>query len=171
MTHTLSASGDLFRSRVSSYTSVCACLQIDPRRCAGSPVRPFSDVALELRASRPFVMQRRRGDQPDSGVGGSSLGPRRDMTIHEGFIAFAYLHRLWPALARCSIHQRRRRLVAWTRAHTFTCPSRSAASVSSRSAGWTRMVIFVDPRCVHTGDVCRFLVSATQSPRRAVEAT
>jgi len=31
--------------------------------------------------------------------------------------------------------------------------------------GMDAVVIFVDPRCVHAGDVCRFLINATQ-PRR-----
>src|SRR5215207_3659145 len=91
------------------------------------------DVALELRARRPFVVQRRRGHRLDR-RGGRKLawaGAGHD----------DYRFRLpESALARCSIHQRWRRLVAWTRAHTFTCPSRSAASVSSRSEKWTRWV-------------------------------
>src|SRR5215207_8388482 len=92
------------------------------------------DVALELRARRPFVVQRRRGDRLDR-RGGRKLtraGARHDAPY---FIRFRLPA---SALARCSIHQRWRRLVAWTRAHTFTCPSRSAASVSSRSEGWAR---------------------------------
>ena len=71
---------------------------------------------------------------PTVGVGGS-LGPGRDVAIPKWPYRFSLPA---SALARCSIHQRGRRLEAWTRAHTFTCPSRSAASVSSRSEGWTR---------------------------------
>ena len=97
----------------------------------------------------------------DARLGGSSLGPGRDMTIPKGL-----------SLSPTCIGS----------GSAFHPPTRAAFGGMDESAhlhmpfakcgfgklairGMDAVVIFVDPRCVHTGDVCRFLLNATQ-PRR-----